>query len=80
MESTEVKALLDQHMPNSEVLVEGEGCDFRLTVVSDQFQGAIPVKRQQMVYRHLKDAIESGKIHAVSMTTLTYSEWQKLSR
>ncbi len=77
MQATEVKALLEDNMPGSEVLVEGEGCDFRLTVISDQFKGALPVKRQQMVYHHLNDFIASGEIHAVTMTTLTHSEWEE---
>ena len=76
MQATEVKALLEKTMPGSEVLVEGEGCDFRLTVISDQFQGALPVKRQQMVYLHLNDVIASGEMHAVSMKTLTRNEWE----
>ncbi|WP_263322180.1 BolA family transcriptional regulator [Endozoicomonas sp. Mp262] len=77
MQATEVKALLEEQLPDSEVLVEGEGCDFRLTVISDQFHGALPVKRQQMVYHHLNDFIANGTIHAVTMTTLTRDEWEK---
>ena len=75
MQATEVKALLEEQMPGSEVLVEGEGCDFRLTVISDAFEGALPVKRQQMVYAHLDAYIKTGEIHAVTMTTLTRSQW-----
>lgn len=75
MQATEVKALLEEHMPDAQVLVEGEGCDFSLTVISDQFQGALPVKRQQLVYQHLGELIASGSIHAVTMTTLTRGEW-----
>ncbi len=77
MQATEVKALLEESIPGSKVLVEGEGCDFRLTVISDQFEGALPVKRQQMVYKHLNELIASGAIHAVTMTTQTPSEAQR---
>ncbi|MGI9275007.1 MAG: BolA family protein [Endozoicomonas sp.] len=75
MQATEVKAFLEEQMADSEVFVEGEGCDFRLTIISDLFQGAMPVKRQQMVYKHLNAMIASGDIHAVTMTTLTRTEW-----
>ncbi|MCW7556214.1 MULTISPECIES: BolA family protein [Endozoicomonas] len=77
MLATQVKALLEEKIQGSEVLVEGEGCDFRLTIISDEFQGAMPVKRQQMVYQHLNGMIASGEIHAVTMVTLTQSEWQQ---
>ncbi|MRI34107.1 cell division protein BolA [Endozoicomonas sp. OPT23] len=74
MQATEVKALLEDNISEAKVLVEGEGCDFRVTVVSEQFQGAMPVKRQQMVYAHLNAHISSGAIHAVTMTLLTPAE------
>ena len=74
MQATEVKALLEERIPGSQVLVEGEGCDFRLTIISDQFEGAMAVKRQQMVYKHLNELIASGAIHAVTMTTHTPAE------
>lgn len=77
MQATEVKALLEEKIPGAQVLVEGEGCDFRLTITSDQFEGALPVKRQQMVYQHLNAMIASGEIHAVTMTTLTPAEAQQ---
>ncbi len=77
MQATEVKALLEESFPGSEVLVEGEGCDLRLTIISDQFEGALPIKRQQMVYKHLNELIASGAIHAVTMITQTPSEAQR---
>lgn len=77
MLATQVKELLEESIPASEVFVEGEGCDFRLTIVSDEFQDALPVKRQQMVYKHLNGMIASGEIHAISMVTKTRSEWQQ---
>ncbi|MDD7804519.1 MAG: BolA/IbaG family iron-sulfur metabolism protein [Endozoicomonas sp. (ex Botrylloides leachii)] len=80
MHAIDVKTLLEQHMLDSEILVEGEGCDFQVTVISDQFQGILPVKRQQMVYRHLNDFIRRGEIHAVTMKTHTRHEWQQATR
>ena len=77
MLAAQVKTLLEEKIPGSEVVVEGEGCDFRLTIISDSFQGALPVKRQQMVYQHLNDMIASGEIHALTMVTLTTAEQQQ---
>ncbi|MDP0562789.1 MAG: BolA/IbaG family iron-sulfur metabolism protein [Candidatus Endonucleobacter sp. (ex Gigantidas childressi)] len=77
MQANEVKIVLGESMPNAEVFVEGEGCDLRLTIISDQFQGVLPVKRQQMIYSYLDSFIASGEIHAITMKTLTRDEWEK---
>ena len=74
MQADAVKALLEEKVPGAEVSVEGEGCDFRVTIISDEFQGKMPVKRQQMVYAHLNPFIASGEIHAVTMVTKTAAE------
>jgi len=74
----EVKALLESSIRESEVLAEGEGCNFRVVVVSSEFEGMSTVKRQQLVYSHLQDAIASGAIHAVTMKTYTPEQASKL--
>ncbi len=76
MHANEVKALLEEQLTDAEVVVDGEGCDFRLTIVSEAFAGLNPVKRQQLVYSHLNELIASGAIHAVTMTTQTPAERQ----
>ena len=74
MQAEAVKALLEEQIPGADVSVDGEGCDFRVTIISDQFQGLLPVKRQQMIYAHLNPMIASGEIHAVTMVTMTPAE------
>lgn len=71
MNSNEVQKLLESSIPNSIVIAEGEGCNFQVSVISTAFEGLSTVKRQQLVYSHLQDAISSGAIHAVTMKTLT---------
>lgn len=75
MQAAEVKTRLEERLSDAEIIVSGEGCDFQLTVISDQFSGVSPVKRQQMVYVHLNDLIADGTIHAVTMSTFTRDEW-----
>ncbi len=76
MHASEVKQLLEEKIDGAQIIVEGEGCDFRLTVVSDAFTGCLPVKRQQIVYTHLNELIAAGTIHAVTMQTFTPAEWE----
>lgn len=78
MNAGEVKALLESSIPNCEVIAEGEGCNFQVVVVSNEFEGLSTVKRQQLVYSHLQEAISSGAIHAVTMKTYTPEQISKL--
>ena len=75
MHADEVKTLLEKNIEDAQVTVEGEGCDFRLTIISSIFSGCLPVKRQQMVYAHLNEMIAAGTIHAITMQTFTPEEW-----
>ncbi|QUX96081.1 cell division protein BolA [Marinomonas sp. CT5] len=78
MNAGEVKALLESSINNCEVVAEGEGCNFQIVVVSSEFEGLSTVKRQQLVYSHLQEAISSGAIHAVTMKTYTPEQFSKL--
>ncbi|WP_219339970.1 BolA family protein [Spartinivicinus marinus] len=76
VQALEVKQLLESTLPNTEVVVEGEGCNFQLTLVSDELMALSPVKRQQQVYALLNEAITSGAIHAVTMKFFSVADWQ----
>lgn len=46
---------------------------YRITVISDKFEGVGRVQRQQMVYGLLDEAFNAG-LHALAMTTKTPTE------
>jgi acid stress-induced BolA-like protein IbaG/YrbA len=71
-----IEQMLTEALSAEQVLVGGDGRHFDITVVSAQFEGQRPVKKQQMVYASLNEKIADGTIHAVMMKTLTPSEWQ----
>lgn len=75
MHAEDVKALLMAELPDSQVEVEGEGCNFQLNIISDTLAGLSPVKRQQLVYAHLNPWIADGRIHAVSMKFFSRAAW-----
>lgn len=75
MQASEVKNLLEQHLPNTQVEVEGEGCNFQLLLISDELAALSPVKRQQQVYALLNGPIADGSIHAVTMKFFTREAW-----
>ncbi|CAE6941780.1 MULTISPECIES: BolA family protein [Pseudomonas] len=75
MQALEVKTFLEAQLSDTQVEVEGEGCNFQLNVISDELAGLSPVKRQQQVYAHLNPWIADGSIHAVSMKFFSRADW-----
>ena len=75
----EVEQLVKTGIKDSEVFIDGAGCDFTVTVVSEQFTDLSLVKKQQMVMATLAEALGSGKLHAISVNTYTPEEWQARS-
>lgn len=71
MQIEEIQKAVCDAIAEAEVDVRLEGSHAHLTVVSSAFEGLSPVKKQQMVYAALQDAIASGAIHAVHIRTLT---------
>lgn len=74
----DIEQLVQQGMPDAKVLVDGEGCDLLISVISEQFIDLALVKKQQLVMATLKEPLASGKLHAVSVKAYTPDEWQAL--
>jgi acid stress-induced BolA-like protein IbaG/YrbA len=55
--------------------VMGDGQHFEAVIVSPLFEGKSRVQRHQLVYSALGDRMRQ-EIHALSMRTLTPSEWR----
>ena len=49
MQTDEIKQLIENQLKTDYVAVEGEGAKFHVTVVSDEFAGLMPVKKQQKI-------------------------------
>lgn len=73
---SEIEQLIKKDISDAQVIVEGEGCDLVITVVSEQFTDLSLVKQQQLVLATLKEPLASGKLHAVSVNAHTPEEWQ----
>lgn len=71
-----IERQLTEQLDASLVRVGGDGYHVEVTVVSEQFAGQRPVKKQQLVYAALNEKIADGTIHALLMKTLTPAEWQ----
>ena len=61
----------ESHMHN---VPPGSESHFKVTLVSDKFDGLRLVKRHQEVYGLLTDLMQ-GPIHALALHTMTAAEW-----
>ena len=53
----------------------GTESHFKVVIVSQEFQGKMPVKRHQLVYALLAAELRE-QIHALALHTYTAEEWQ----
>lgn len=70
----DVERFIAQGLDCTHLVVEGDGQHFFATIVSPAFEGLSRIKRHQQVYAALGDRMRA-EIHALSMKTLTPSEW-----
>ena len=74
----EVRTFIAAGLTCEHLEVEGDGRHFFATIVAAEFEGRTRVARHQRVYAALGDRMRA-QIHALSMKTLTPTEWQALS-
>jgi len=77
LDTRKVETWIAQGLNCEKVSVDGDGQHFAALIVSREFAGMSRVKRQQRVYQTIKDKLDSGELHALSMQTLTPEEWQE---
>ena len=75
MQADQLREHLAKRFTNAHIDVTIDGSHVNLLVVSDEFDGLSPVKKQQLVYGELSSLIADGTLHAVNMQTLTPSEY-----
>ena len=74
MNADTIRRLIEQGLPGATAQVQGDdGVHFEATVVSEQFQGKLPLARHRMVYATLGERM-GGEIHALALKTLTPAE------
>lgn len=70
----EVQARLESGIQDSEVSMEGDGCNCSAVIVSPVFEGLSSLQRQRLVLGLVKEEIKSGELHALSVKTFTPEE------
>jgi acid stress-induced BolA-like protein IbaG/YrbA len=79
MDLESVRQMIADGFSKAEVVVGGEGCNLTATVISPDFEGTTRIKQHRMVMDRVKSLIESGELHALSVTTFTPQAWAEKS-
>lgn len=69
-----IESYIQEGLACEHIQVEGDGHHFEAVIVCAGFEGKRLIARHQMVYAALGDRMKA-EIHALSMKTLTPSEW-----
>jgi stress-induced morphogen len=72
----EIRRRIEEALPGAQVEVNdmtGGGDHYDVVVVSEQFEGKLPIARHRMVYAPLNDVL-GGALHALALKTVTPSE------
>lgn len=78
MNPNEIKTLIEQNLPDAEVMVRGDdGVHFEAIVVSSAFTGKSLVQQHRLVYVALGGRVENQQIHALALKTYTPDAWRK---
>ncbi len=80
MDASHIEQLIAQELGPAciHVQVVGDGRHWEAIVVSNQFEGLLPLPRHRLVYAVVHDYMATDAIHALSLKTYTPTEWQAL--
>ena len=70
----EVQKKIELGINQSQVTMEGDGCNCSAVVVSPFFEGLSLLQRQRAVLALVSEEIKSGELHALSVKTYTPDE------
>jgi len=74
MDVAVVKEKILGELADAQITVDGEDCSFNVTVVSEGFQGQLPVARQKRILGLFKEQLATGELHALSVKAMTPAE------
>ena len=75
MNQNDIFEPLKAMMPTAEIEISGVDCSFSLTIVCDDFTGQTQLQRQKRLLSCFQDALQSGKLHALTVKAYTWAEW-----
>lgn len=75
MTAEQLQSLIAAGLPCEHIEVTGDGRHWSAVIVSPAFEGKRAIQRHQAVYATLGTRMHTDEVHALSMKTLTPTEW-----
>ena len=70
----DITHFLKLQFPEAEISFDGEDCNSKVFIVSEEFEGLTSLQRHKLVLSALKEHFKSGELHALSLNTKSPSE------
>ena len=70
----DITHFLKLQFPEAKISFDGEDCNSKVLIVSEQFEGLTSLQRHKLVLSVLKEHFKSGELHALSLNTKSPSE------
>ncbi|MCK7546099.1 BolA/IbaG family iron-sulfur metabolism protein [Marinobacter bryozoorum] len=75
MQPQDVAERVRQELPDCEIQVQNDGNHYLVVAIGDRFEGMSPVKKQQLIYGALREQLDDGTIHALTIRAFTPAQW-----
>lgn len=79
MTPEQIQGWIQAGLPECAVQVEGDGRHFYAVVIGAVFAGKSLLQQQRMVYATVRDRLDTGEIHALSVKTWTPEDYKNAS-
>ncbi len=73
----DITQILRSKFPKADISFQGEDCNSKVLIVSEEFESLSSLQRHKLVLSTLKDHFQSGELHALSLITKSPSEIEK---
>ena len=64
-----IEKLINENIPDAICIFEGDACNLKLTIVSQEFKDLSLINQHRKVLKLLESNFESGELHALSLET-----------
>tara|TARA_B100001173_G_scaffold290507_1_gene281139 strand:+ start:112 stop:327 length:216 start_codon:yes stop_codon:yes gene_type:complete len=64
-----IEKLINENIPDAICIFEGDACNLKLTIVSQEFKDLSLINQHRKVLKLLESDFESGELHALSLET-----------
>ena len=64
-----IEKLINENIPDAICIFEGDACNLKLIIVSQEFKDLSLINQHRKVLKLLESDFESGELHALSLET-----------